>query len=54
MKLAISLAGPADAIELAALHTAVAPDLTRRYSHGFWSTKTSEKAPSAASGTLAS
>jgi GNAT superfamily N-acetyltransferase len=43
MKLAISTAGPVDAIELAALHTAVAEDLTRRYGRGFWSTKTSEK-----------
>jgi len=40
MKLSISTAGPADAIELAALHTAVAEDLTRR---GFRSNKTSEK-----------
>ena len=43
MKLAISTAGPADALELAALHTAVAEDLTRRYGRGFWSTRTSEK-----------
>jgi GNAT superfamily N-acetyltransferase len=43
MKIAISTASPADAIELAALHTAVAEDLTRRYGRGFWSTKTSEK-----------
>jgi GNAT superfamily N-acetyltransferase len=43
MKLSISTASPADAIELAALHTAVAEDLTRRYGRGFWSTKTSEK-----------
>ena len=40
MKLAISTASPADALELAALHTAVAEDLTRR---GFRSNKTSEK-----------
>ena len=40
MKLSISTAGPADAIELAALHTEVAEDLTRR---GFRSNKTSEK-----------
>jgi hypothetical protein len=43
MKLAFSIASPADAIELAALHTAVAEDLTRRDGHGSWSTKTSEK-----------
>jgi GNAT superfamily N-acetyltransferase len=43
MKLVISTAGPADALELAALHTAVAEDLTRHYGRGFWSTKTSEK-----------
>lgn len=43
MKLAISTATPADAVELAALHTAVAEDLTSRYGRGFWSTKTSEK-----------
>jgi ribosomal protein S18 acetylase RimI-like enzyme len=40
MKVAISIASPADAIELAALHTAVAENLTRR---GFRSNKTSEK-----------
>jgi len=43
MKHAFSIAGPADAIELAALHTAVAEDLTHRYGKGFWSLKTSEK-----------
>jgi GNAT superfamily N-acetyltransferase len=43
MKLAFSTATPADAVELAALHTAVAEDLTRRYGRGFWSHKTSEK-----------
>jgi GNAT superfamily N-acetyltransferase len=40
MKLAISTASPADSIELAALHSAVAEDLTGR---GFRSNKTSEK-----------
>jgi hypothetical protein len=43
MKLAFYVATQADAAALAALHTAVAEDLTRRYGHGFWSTKTSEK-----------
>ena len=33
----------ADAGELAALHTAVAKDLTGRYGRGFWSSKTSDK-----------
>jgi GNAT superfamily N-acetyltransferase len=32
-----------DAAGLAALHTAVAEDLTRVHGHGMWSTKTSEK-----------
>jgi len=40
MKLTISAASPADALELAGLHTEVAEDLTRR---GFRSNKTSEK-----------
>jgi len=43
MKLTFSTASPADAVELAALHTAVAEDLTLRYGRGFWSHKTSEK-----------
>jgi GNAT superfamily N-acetyltransferase len=43
MKLSFSIATPADAPALAALHTSVADDLTQRYGHGFWSTKTSEK-----------
>jgi GNAT superfamily N-acetyltransferase len=43
MRLSFSIATPADAVELGALHTAVAEDLTRRYGKGFWSTKTSEK-----------
>jgi GNAT superfamily N-acetyltransferase len=43
MKLSFSIATPADAPALAALHTSVAEDLTQRYGHSFWSTKTSEK-----------
>jgi len=43
MNLSFSTASQADAKELAALHTAVAEDLTRRYGRGFWSFKTSEK-----------
>jgi predicted N-acetyltransferase YhbS len=43
MNLSFSIATPADAPALAALHTSVAEDLTRRHGQGFWSTKTSEK-----------
>lgn len=37
------VAVPADAAELAALHTAVADDLNSRYGKGAWSSRTSEK-----------
>jgi len=43
MKLAFSTAERSDAPELAALHTAVAEDLTRRYGRGPWSTQTTQK-----------
>lgn len=43
MNLSFSIATPADAPALAALHTSIAEDLTRRHGRGFWSTKTSEK-----------
>lgn len=43
MKLAFDTATPADAAELAALHTLVAEDLTRRFGHGFWSSATTER-----------
>jgi GNAT superfamily N-acetyltransferase len=43
MKLAFTTATPADAAELAALHTAAAEDLTQRFGHGFWSSATSER-----------
>jgi ribosomal protein S18 acetylase RimI-like enzyme len=43
VKLSFSIATPADAPTLAALHTAVAEDLTCRYGSGPWSGKTSEK-----------
>lgn len=43
MKVALSLATEADAPALAALHTAVAEDLTRRYGPGFWSSRTTER-----------
>jgi GNAT superfamily N-acetyltransferase len=43
MKLSFSTATEAAAPELAALHTAVAADLTLRYGHGFWSSTASEK-----------
>ena len=36
-------AGASDAIELAALHTATAADLTSRYGRGHWSTLTTER-----------
>ena len=43
MKLSFSIATPPDAPTLAALHTAVAADLTLRYGDGPWSGKTTEK-----------
>jgi predicted N-acetyltransferase YhbS len=43
MKLTFSIAVQADAAELAALHTAVADDLTLRYGRGPWSAHTTEK-----------
>jgi|ERR1043166_6121661 predicted N-acetyltransferase YhbS len=43
MHVTIELATTDDAPALAALHTAVAEDLTARYGHGPWSSKTSEK-----------
>jgi GNAT superfamily N-acetyltransferase len=43
MKLAFSIAAPDDAPVLAALHSAVAEDLTQRYGRGPWSSLTSEK-----------
>jgi predicted N-acetyltransferase YhbS len=43
MTLKFSLATPADAPALAALHTAAAADLTRRFGHGFWSSATTER-----------
>jgi len=43
MKLSFTLATPADALELAALHTSVAENLTRRYGQGFWSHVATEK-----------
>lgn len=42
-RLALSLASPSDAPALAALHTAVAEDLTRRYGLGGWSSTSTEK-----------
>jgi GNAT superfamily N-acetyltransferase len=43
MQLSFSIAAPPDAMELAALHTAAADDLTSRFGRGFWSFRTSEK-----------
>ena len=43
MKLSFLIATPPDAPVLAALHTAVAADLTHRYGEGPWSGKTTEK-----------
>src|ERR1700677_1094859 len=43
MNLTFSLATPADVPELAALHTAAANDLTRRYGRGFWSNPPTER-----------
>src|SRR5580692_558045 len=43
MKLTFTQATPDDAPALAALHTAVADDFTRRYGPGFWSHAASER-----------
>ena len=43
MKLSFSIAASSDAPALAALHTAVAEDLTRRYGRGGWSSAMTEK-----------
>src|SRR5580704_3226822 len=43
MKLAFSIATQIDAPVLAALHCAVAEDLTQRYGRGPWSWRTTEK-----------
>ena len=43
MTLKFSLAAPADAPALVALHTAAAADLTRRFGHGFWSSPPTER-----------
>jgi GNAT superfamily N-acetyltransferase len=43
MKLSFSIATRADAAVLAALHCAVAEDLTKRYGRGPWSWRTTEK-----------
>jgi GNAT superfamily N-acetyltransferase len=43
MKLTFSLATPAEVPELAALHSAAANDLTRRYGPGFWSNPPTER-----------
>lgn len=43
MKLTFSIATQAAAPELAALHTAVAADLTTRYGRGPWSSQTTER-----------
>jgi GNAT superfamily N-acetyltransferase len=43
MKLRFSTAIEPDATALAALHTAVAEDLTHRYGRGFWSSAPTEK-----------
>ena len=42
MKLSFSIASQSDATVLAALHTAVAADLTHRYGDGPWTGKTTE------------
>jgi GNAT superfamily N-acetyltransferase len=44
MKLAFETATNSDAAELAALHSAVAENLTRRFGEGFWSSAPSERA----------
>jgi len=43
MKLSFSTAAAAAAPALAALHTAVAAELTLRYGHGFWSSVATER-----------
>ncbi len=43
MKLSFATAAESDAPELAALHTAVAEDLTNRFGPGFWSSSPSER-----------
>lgn len=43
MNLIFTLATPNDVPELAALHTATADNLTRRYGQGFWSHQTTER-----------
>jgi GNAT superfamily N-acetyltransferase len=43
MNLKFSQATPDDALALAALHTAVTDDFTRRYGQGFWSRAASER-----------
>jgi GNAT superfamily N-acetyltransferase len=43
MKLTFSIAAQSDALALAALHSAVADDLSSRYGRGPWSTHTTEK-----------
>ena len=43
MNLSFALATPAEALELAALHTDASADLSRRYGQGFWSHVASEK-----------
>jgi len=44
MKLNFAVATNSDAAELAALHSAAAEDLTRRFGEGFWSSAPSERA----------
>jgi GNAT superfamily N-acetyltransferase len=44
MKLNFAVATNSDAAELAALHSAAAEDLTRRFGEGFWSSAPSEQA----------
>jgi len=44
MKLVFATATNPDASSLAALHSAAAEDLTRRFGHGFWSSPPSERA----------
>lgn len=43
MRFSFELATITDAAVLAALHTSVADELTKKYGRGAWSTKTSEK-----------
>lgn len=43
MELKFTLAGPSDALALAALRTQAARELTRRFGQGPWSTETSER-----------